>query len=224
MIIQKLPTNSPLDKILNGGIEFGAVTNIFSPAGFGKTNVALSTILGCKNKVIYIDTEGSFSTERFQQLGGDEKKLRQIILMEPDSWKRQLETILRLEKIISKEKIDLIVVDSMVSLYRLELDQNNYQTINREMALQYSVLSNIARKYKIPILVTSQVYNKGEETEITSKTVAKYWSKCMVEITRGERENQRIATLRKHRSLPEGKRITFEIIQNGFKEVKFNIF
>lgn len=224
MITQKLSTNSPLDKILNGGIEFGAVTNVFGPAGFGKTNVALSTILSCKNKIIYIDTEGSFSTERFQQMGGDEKKLKQVIMIEPDSWKKQLDTVLRLDKILSKEKIDLIIIDSMVSLYRLELDQQNYQTTNKELALQYSVLSNLARKYGIPVLVTSQVYSKGEEIEITSRTVAKYWSKCLIEISRGERENQRIATLRKHRSLPEGKKVTFEITQNGFKEVKFNIF
>src|SRR3989344_8293730 len=98
MQLGRLPTNSPLDKILNGGIEIGAITNIFGPAGFGKTNIVLSTILGCKNRVIYIDTEGSFSTERFQQMGGDEKKMRQIIMIEPDSWKRQHETILNLEK------------------------------------------------------------------------------------------------------------------------------
>ncbi|MFH1630627.1 MAG: DNA repair and recombination protein RadB [Candidatus Aenigmatarchaeota archaeon] len=224
MQIPRLSTNSPLDKILNGGIEYGAVTNLFGPAGFGKTNIALSTVLGCVNKVIYLDTEGSFSIERFQQLGGDEKKMKQIILIEPDSWEKQCETMQRLGKIMSKEKVDLIVVDSMVSLYRLELDQDNYQTINRGLALQYSILSNIARKHNIPILVTSQVYNKGEEIEITSKTVAKYWSKCMVELTRGERENQRMAIIRKHRSLPEGGKITFEITQKGFKEVKFNIF
>jgi DNA repair protein RadB len=219
MILQKLPTNSPLDKILNGGIELGAITNVFGPAGFGKTNVALSTILGCKNKIIYIDTEGSFSTERFQQMGGDEEKFKQIIMIEPDSWKKQIEVIFRLEKMIGREKIDLIVVDSMVSLYRLELDQCNYQTINRELAVQYAVLSNIARKHSIPVLVTSQVYSKGEDTEITSKTVAKYWSKCMIEIRRGERENQRLAILRKHRSIPEGKTVSFEIVQTGFKDV-----
>jgi DNA repair protein RadB len=150
--------------------------------------------------------------------------MKQIILIEPDTWKKQTDTVLRLDRFLSKEKVDLIVIDSMVSLYRLELDQQNFQSVNRELALQYSVLSNFARKYKIPILVTSQVYNVGEEVEITSKTIARYWSKCLIEIAKGERENQRIATLRKHRSMPEGKKVMFEITQTGFKEIKFNIF
>ncbi|MFH1547574.1 MAG: DNA repair and recombination protein RadB [bacterium] len=224
MQIPKLPTNSPIDKILNGGIEIGAVTNVFGPAGFGKTNIVISTMLGCKNRIIYIDTEGSFSTERFQQMGGNETNLKQIILIEPDSWKKQHETIANLEKMVSKEKIDLIVIDSLVALYRLEMDAKTYQTTNRQLSVQYAILSNLARKLKIPVLVTSQVYNIGDDVEITSKTIAKYWSKCMIEISRGERENQRIATLRKHRSIQEGKRVMFEITNTGLKEVKFNIF
>ena len=70
--MERLNTNTPLDKILNGGIEKGSITNIYGPAGSGKTNIVLCAIIqAIKNnkKIIYLDTENSFSSERFKQLG-----------------------------------------------------------------------------------------------------------------------------------------------------------
>lgn len=227
MEIQRLPTNSPLDKILGGGLECGAVTNVFGPAGSGKTNVALTTLLGCKNKVAYIDTEGSFSPERFHQLGGDDKKLRSIILTEPHTWQEQNQAVAKLESEMKKEKVDLIIVDSLVALYRLEISDDNFKDINRQLATQYSILSKLAREHNIPILVTNQVYSKPgavDEVELTSRTVARYWSKCLIELKRKDRLGIRVAIVRKHRSLPEGKSIEFEIGAKGLKEVKLGIF
>jgi len=223
--MEKLSTNSPLDKILGGGIEINTITNVYGPAGSGKTNIMLLTSLVAseKKEVIYIDTEGSFSMERFTQIGGTEKNLKNIKFLEIHSWKEQDEKISKLEKTISKN-VGLIVIDSIVALYRLELDQENFQKVNRQLATQYSVLSRISRKYNIPVLVTNQVYGSGEETELTSKAIAKYWSKVLVELKKTEKENHRIAILRKHRSMPEGKKIEFEIVENGIKEVKFGLF
>ncbi|MBI5073392.1 DNA repair and recombination protein RadB [Candidatus Woesearchaeota archaeon] len=227
MEIQKQATNTPIDKLLNGGIEFGAVTNTYGPAGSGKTNIAICTLLNCKNKIIYIDTEGSFSLERFKQLGGDEKKLKSIMFFEPHTWEEQHELVKKLEKMFQKEKIDIIIIDSLVTLYRLVLDPHDKKSasaVNRQLATQYSILSKIAREQSIPVLVTNQVYGSGEDIEITSKTIARFWSKCLVELRKGDKENQRIAILRKHRSLPEGKKISFEITEKGLKEIKFGLF
>ena len=202
MELSRLSTNSPLDKILGGGLEAGAVTNVFGPPGSGKTNVALITILGCKNKAVYVDTEGSFSIERFQQLGGDEETLKRIVLLEPTSWAEQNSCIAKLAHELQKDKVDVIVVDSLVALYRLEISDSNFKDVNKELATQYSILSKLARQYNIPVLVTNQVYSKslaqrtensdqhnseqysGDEVELTSRTIARYWSKCLVEIKR----------------------------------------
>jgi len=227
MELERLPTNSPLDKILGGGLECGAVTNVFGPAGSGKTNIALTTLLGCKNKVAYIDTEGSFSLERFHQLGGDERKLKSIAIIEPHTWQEQSQAVAKLAAEMKKEKIDLIVIDSLVALYRLEISDENFKEVNRQLATQYSILSKLSREHNIPVLVTNQVYSKPgavDEVELTSRTVARYWSKCLVELRRKDRLGMRTAILRKHRSLPEGKSIDFEITAKGLKEVKLGIF
>ncbi len=220
----RMMTGTPIDKLLNGGIEHGAVTNIYGPPGSGKTNIALSTALGCKGKVLYIDTEGSFSHERFQQLGGDDKKLKSIMVIEPHTWQEQMVAVENLGKMLQRESAALIIVDSFVALYRLELSQENFQLVNRQLASQYAALSRIARESRIPVLVTNQVYSKGEEVEVSSKSIARYWSKCLIELKRTDKDNHRIAILHKHRSLPEGRKVEFEITQKGMKEVKFSIF
>ncbi|MCX6815432.1 MAG: DNA repair and recombination protein RadB [Candidatus Aenigmarchaeota archaeon] len=224
----KMLTNSPIDKLLDGGLEKDAITNIYGPPGTGKTNIALSATLAClkDKKVAYVDTEGSFSLERFKQMGGTEKDLKNIIMVHVHDWKEQHKKIMELEKIIEKEKdVGLVVVDSLVALYRLEMDEKNFSLVNKQLATQYSIFSKITRTKNIPILVTNQVYSKGDEIEITSRQVARYWSKTLVELRRLEKDNQRIAILRKHRSLAEGRSIEFEITEKGLKETKvFGVF
>src|SRR3989344_8377378 len=96
----KSPTNTPLDKLLDGGIEKGVVTNVYGPAGSGKSNIAICAALKCVvdgKKVVYVDTEGSFSLDRFKQLGGSDKELKNMILIELHEWEEQHEEIKKLE-------------------------------------------------------------------------------------------------------------------------------
>jgi len=112
----------------------------------------------------------------------------------------------------------------MVALYRLELDSKNFEDINKQLATQYSILSRITRTEHIPVIITNQVYSKEGQTEMTSRAIAKYWSKTLVELRRTEKDNHRLAILRKHRSLPEGRQMEFAITKDGMKQVgKFSI-
>lgn len=223
----KFATNTPVDKLLDGGLDADAITNVYGPAGSGKTNIALASALSClkSKKALYMDTEGSFSLERFRQMGGTDKDLKNIIMMHVHTWQEQMKGIEDIKKLTEKEKIGLIVIDSLVALYRLEMDDKNFQAVNRQLATQYSALSKIVRTKNIPVLVTNQIYSRGDQVELTSRTIAKYWSKTLVELKRTEKENQRVAILRKHRSLPEGRYVEFEIAKNGLKPVgKFSLF
>ncbi|MFH1420793.1 MAG: DNA repair and recombination protein RadB [Candidatus Aenigmatarchaeota archaeon] len=218
-----LPTNTPMDKLLGSGLE-ATITNIYGPAGSGKTNITLCAAISCLKsgrKVLYMDTEGNFSTERFQQLGGNDMK--NIIFLSPSSWSEQHKEVIAIEKLFRKHDIGLVVIDSLVSLYRLELTDNNFKSVNKQLATQFSILSRICREKNIPVLVTSQVHstrdkNGIDNVDITSSSIARYWSKTLVELKRTNKPSQRIAILRRHRSQPEEKTITFIIEQNRLKE------
>jgi len=231
----KISTGSDaIDKLLDGGLETDIISTFYGPAGSGKTNIALSSsvhIAKSGKKVIFIDTEGGFSFERVKQLSGEnfDNVLKNIVLFKPTTFQEQKKYIFITHDFIKSknEDIGLVVVDSISMLYRLELGDEEAKEVNRELARQLQLLSDISRKYNIPVLVTNQVYSIFEEKErleVVGGDLTKYWSKCLVELRIvgiGIRE----AILRKHRYLPEGRSIRFKITDNGLFEVEeyFNI-
>ena len=132
--------------------------------------------------------------------------------------------------------IGLIVIDSLVMLYRLEIgdaasskDFEKIQAINRSLARQLRILSEIARKKNIPVLVTDQVYGgflsqeeidsgKKKQMNMVGGDIIKYWSKAIIGLENLGHGRKR-AILKKHRNLPE-KRFEFEIVDDGIRKKK----
>lgn len=239
---EKISTGSyDLNKWLFGGYEKDVITMIVGPPGCGKTNFVI--LVACSqskhgNKVIFIDSEGGFSVERVKQIVGEkyEEILSNILLLEPTSFEEQRKIFEKLLDKIKKEHVGLIVVDSMAMLYRLELgdaiqskEDDKVKEVNREVAMQMRMLAEVARKQKIPVLITNQVYadfvseedfKKGAERKmnIVGGDLFKYWSKCIIEL---KNDKNRKAILLKHRNLPE-KELGFVIRNEGiFKRGMF---
>ena len=232
----KISTGSyDFNKWLYGGYEKDVITMIAGPAGSGKTNFAI--LVSCSqakkgNKVIFVDTEGGFSSERVKQLIGEEYEriLDNILLLEPTNFEEQKNAFTKLFNQVKKGHVSLIIIDGMAMLYRLELgdaqkseNSENIKKINREIAKQMRDLAEIARKQHIPIIITNQVYmgflseedwKKGisRETNLVGGDLFKYWSKCIIELK--NEKGKKKAVLLKHRSLPL-KEINFEIRDRG---------
>lgn len=232
--------NYELNRWLFGGYDKDIITTICGPAGSGKTNFCMmvsASIAKKGGKVIFIDTEGGFSVERFRQLCKDSeeanKALENILLLKPTSFEEQWEAFSQLLKELKNDKnnkIELIVVDGMTMLYRLVLaefkdDKSKVDSVNSKLARQMRLLSEIARKENIPVIATNQVYydfvsseefNKAVErkSNMVGGDIMKYWSKCIIELrnTRGKRT----AILKKHRALEE-KELAFEIVNEGIR-------
>jgi len=228
-----------LNKFLFGGYETDIITTIYGPGASGKTNLCLLVAVSQAkkgNKVIYMDTEGGFSTDRVKQILGYneelEKTLQNILLLKPTSFEEQELDFGKLLKNVKKGDTSLIIIDSIAMLYRLELGDaikqgdEKIKDVNRNLANQLRALAEIARKNQIPVIVTNQVYSEFvrniQEKDSDEKKVSmvggdllKYWSKCLIElkIERGKRK----MILRKHRSLPE-KSLDFEIVNSGIKK------
>ena len=63
-----------LDELLNGGYEPGIITTIYGASGTGKSNIGILSAVNLARqgkKVVYIDSEGSFSKDRAHQIEED---------------------------------------------------------------------------------------------------------------------------------------------------------
>ncbi len=239
---EKISTGSfDFNDWLRGGYEKGIVTMIVGPPGSGKSN--FSILATCsqarEKKVIFVDSEGSFSVERVNQIVGEENSeeiLKNILILNPTNFSEQKKSFSKLLNHLKGEDIGLIVVDSMAMLYRLELgdavsegNEEKVREVNRDVARQMRILVEISRKRNIPVLITNQVYGtflsfdeikRGVEKEINivGGDLFKYWSKCIIELKSGR---TRKAVLLKHRSLSQ-KDFNFEIRNEGvFKKRLF---
>ncbi len=222
-----IPLPEPLGVLLKN-IEPGTVTNFYGAPGTGKTCACMLAAIECiKNNgsVTYMDTEGGFSSERLSQLTPDaETVLKRVELLEPKTFSEQA----RMIKDLSGKKRDLVIVDSLVSLYRLEYAESGVKqgklnshvlSANRELSKQLSILSNMAREGKMPVMVTSHTFKNWDtgESEVIGGEVLKYWSKVLVLFERTGKMSERKATLMKHRWLPEGQSVKFVLVNEGIK-------
>ncbi|MDP2925060.1 MAG: DNA repair and recombination protein RadB [Nanoarchaeota archaeon] len=242
-IISKIMTGSrDLNNWLEGGYENGVITLFYGPAASGKSNFVM--LAACHNakkdkKIIFIDSEGSFSVDRINQISGGlpEFILKNILILKPTSFKEQKNAFLKLLKESESKNIGLIIVDSMVMFYRLELAEarkkglEKVREINSDLAKQMKALHEIAIKNNIPVLITSQVYNdflseedwlNGKEAgvNVVGGDILKYWCKCIIELK--NKNGKKKAIIRKHRSIPD-KELNFDVCNEGIRKRGFFI-
>lgn len=214
-----LPLDCSLDKLLNGGLEIGVITEIYGEGGTGKTNICIQAAKSCARhgkRTIYIDAEG-VSKDRLLQVFKEKKALEKVLFFSPFSLKEQEEMIKKAVKIDS----GLIIVDSTNLFYRLEMDANK-AAATRSLTKQLVQLQIEARRKNIPVIVTGQVYLAGEEVKPFAGRSIDHIAKTIIRIektgsisTEGKEERQ--AVIIKHRSISEGKQIRFFITGDGIE-------
>jgi DNA repair protein RadB len=212
---EKISTGAvELDKLLERDI----ITTIYGPAASGKSNLCMLcavTAARQNKKVIFIDTESSFSIDRLKQIAPDyEKILENIIILRPGSFEEQQKVIRELRK-LATANLGLIIVDTIVMLYRVERGKSDSYELSRELGLQISFLSEMARKLHVPVILTSQVYspfNGTEDIKMVGGDILNYASKCVIELQNFRGIHRLI--LKKHRSIPN-RTMDFKIIDKG---------
>ena len=161
-----------LDEVLGGGVETGAVTEFVGEFGSGKTQLChqLAVMVqlppeagGLSAKAIYIDTEGTFRPERIIEIaeyrGLDPKKaLKNIYYTRIQSFSEQLAILNKLTQ-VTDEKIKLIVVDTVTSLYRLSISGKMKYRVEdmHKLAFFAKKMLEIAREREIAVVYTNQV-------------------------------------------------------------------
>lgn len=224
--MNKIPTGSKiLDKMLDGGYDPDIISTIYGPGGSGKTVLSMLcsvNVARTGKRIIYVDTEASFSVDRLKQITDAmnldfRKILNKISFLRPTSFEEQKKVFEKLKGIIT-DKVGLIVVDTIAMLYRLALGKNeDVYEVNKELGKQIAYLTEISRKKHIPILMTNQVYADFEDKDkvnIVGGDLLKYGSKCLLELQITPSGNRR-CIVRKHRAIKEEKEIIFKIVEGG---------
>jgi len=205
-----------IDALLNGGLEGGIITEIFGEGGSGKTNICMIASCSAMSqglKVIYIDSEG-LSPERF--LAVCRSDISMFKLFRVYSLDDQEVAIMKASKMADRDqKIGMIVLDSFSEFLRLEKSDDRQARI-AEFQRQLSLLSSVAAKKNIPVLITNQIYQ-----DIDNGTLLPFGGflvdHAMKAILRIEKmpDGRRRITVTKHRSVREGVSAMFRITDDG---------
>ena len=221
-----VPTGCPpLDDLLGGGLERGAITQVYGPPAAGKTNLALGAAVeaaAAGGSAVFIDTEG-LSLDRFGQVAdahdGADALVDRIVFSAAHDFEEQREAVAEASGIA--EGADLIVLDSATGFYRLERTGSENGEALRAVARQLTSLLAVARKHDVAVLVTNQVYTDPESDmprPLGGHTLA-HWTAVIVRLERFRAENRR-ATLEKHRSRPAGESVRFRITGKGLAGIE----
>ena len=206
-----------LDDFLGKGYE--GLTNIYGPAGAGKTLLCKLCTVKAEKKIIFIDSEEGFSIERLKQLTPDYKKvLEKLIVFKPKNFYEQKQMIENLNGIINNN-ISIIIVDTLTRFYRFEIAKtDDVNMINSVLRKQLNILSELSEK--VPVIITNQVYSDfkfKDEIKIVGGEIVKKKSDYLIELKK--LKTYRKLIVHKPENL-KGKELVFKIEEKGIKEIK----
>jgi len=125
------------------------------------------------------------------------------------------------------KKVVLIVVDTVTSLYRVELGGvEKTFTLNRVLNRQLAYLVKIAKERRVALLLTSQVHsvlgNEGVgRIEPVAERVLKFWSQNILRLEHSENTHLREAFLEKNLGIRSTDiHILFALTNGGVTDVK----
>ncbi|GAV70987.1 Rad51 domain-containing protein, partial [Cephalotus follicularis] len=133
-IIQITSGSNELDKILEGGIETGSITELYGEFRSGKTQLCHTLCVTCQlpldqgggeGKAMYIDAEGTFRPQRLLQiadrfgLNGDDV-LENVAYARAYNTDHQSRLLLEAASMMVETRFALMIVDSATALYRTD--------------------------------------------------------------------------------------------------------
>ncbi|KAK8623740.1 hypothetical protein V6N13_065103 [Hibiscus sabdariffa] len=170
-VIRITTGSQALDELLGGGIETSAITEAFGEFRSGKTQLAhtlcVSTQLptnmrGGNGKVAYIDTEGTFRPDRVipiaERFGMDPGAvLDNIVYARAYTYEHQYNLLLGLAAKMSEEPFRLLIVDSVIALFRVDFTgRGELAERQQKLAQMLSRLTKIAEEFNVAVYMTNQ--------------------------------------------------------------------
>jgi len=181
---------------------------VYGEAETGKTGLAIQCAVNAARlslKSIFVDSDGVFSPRRLAQIASHDldEVAPNITVVKPTTFQEQALAIDRLDEYLTPQ-VGLVVVDTVTSLYRAEIDESKQKTftLNRELGRQLACLAQIAKTRKIVVLITSQVRNVFLEdsaaVEPVGTRVLRFWSDTVLSLKPADHRNTVKVVLEKH--------------------------
>jgi DNA repair protein RAD51 len=161
-----------LDKLLQGGIETGSITELFGEFRTGKTQLCHMLCVTCQlpidqggaeGKALYIDAEGTFRPERLaaiaERYGLDGNDvLDNVAVARAYNSDHQTKLLLNVSAMLAEQRYALLVVDSATALYRTDYSGRG-ELAARQMHLArfLRTLQRIADEFGVAVVITNQV-------------------------------------------------------------------
>ena len=239
-MVVKITTGSKnLDNIIGGGVETGAVTEVYGSYGSGKTSIAHQLAVtaqlpkeqgGADGAVVWIDSEGTLRPEFIKKLAvakglDPDQALKNFRGVRAFNSDHQMLLVDKIEELIKNGlNVKLVVVDSLTSHFRSEYVgrgtlADRQQKINKHI----HALLKLGNTYNIAIYITNQVMAKpdvffGDPTEAIGGHVLHHASTYRLYLRRGKK-GTRVAKLVDAPALPEGEAV-FIVTEEGIKDVE----
>jgi DNA repair protein RadA len=226
-----------LDDLLGGGLEIGAVTELFGEYRTGKTqlvhqlcvNVQLSEEEGgLEGGALYIDSEGTFRPERIiqmaEKLGLDYNDvLSKITIGRAYNSDHQILLVKDSPKIIDEKNIKLIVVDSLIGHFRSEyIGRGTLATRQQTLNTHIHDLIRLAEMYdELAVVYTNQVQSKpdvfyGNPITHAGGNILAHGATVRIYLRKGKGD-QRVAKVVDAPNLPEADAV-FRITEEGITD------
>ena len=166
-----------LDAILGGGIETQAMTEFAGEFATGKTQICLTLSVlaqrsveegGFGGRVLYVDTEGTFSPERVYSISearsmDTAKVLENIRVAKVYNSDHLCILIDSLFKVCQEEDAKLVIVDSIISHFRGEyVGRENLAERQQKLNLYLHKLIRLSEAYNLAVVLTNQVHARPD--------------------------------------------------------------
>ncbi len=238
--IKRIITGSKeLDRLLGGGLETGTITEMYGAFASGKSQIAhqlaVNTQLtedkgGLNGMVVFVDTESTFRVQRIKQLaeakGLDYKKvLSNIKVARAFNSDHQMMLIEKIGDLIIKEKlpIKLVIVDSLMSLFRSEyIGRGRLSERQQKLNKHIHALQKLGDVHNVAVYVTNQVMSKpdmffGDPTAPIGGNIVAHGMNPRIYLRKGKK-GTRVAKLVDSSYLAEDE-VLFKITERGIDDV-----
>lgn len=244
--LAKVTTGSQkLDELFGGGIETGAVTELFGEYRTGKTQIAHQLCVtihlprekgGLREgeeypKVIYIDSEGTFRPERVLSMASrwkdeiDEDLLLENILhgRAHNSDHQMVLVEKMLKDYLPTENVKLLVVDSLIAHFRAEyVGRATLATRQQKLNQHIHTILRAAEIGNLVVIVTNQVHAKpdqffGDPTHAVGGHIVAHAAQTRVYLRKSKGE-RRIARIVDSPLLPENEAV-FGLTEMGIVDI-----